>query len=201
MKECGIVMRILYNMSTPLYDGTSDEELVALMAEHPSYIAGIIERYEEKIRRYIRRISSCGEDDVDDMLQDIFIKVYRNSTAFDGRVAFSSWLYRIAHNTVVSSWRKRQARPHVVGGEEAELLWERIASDDNPAERIDNALAAKKIRAILNKLHRRYREVLVLKYLEEKSYEEISDILQIPPGTVATWLNRGKKEFKKLYKV
>lgn len=186
-------------MPLPSFDGKSDEELIALVADNPGYIAGIIQRYEEKLRRYLRRISACNEDDLDDVLQEIFIKVYRNSTAFDSRLAFSSWIYRIAHNAAISRWRKQKARPQTVGGDEAELLWEHIASDDDPAVRLDSKIAMKSVRATLAKMDRRYRTVLILKYLEDKSYDEISDILQVPPGTVATWLNRGKKEFKLLH--
>lgn len=186
-------------MPSAPYDGKSDEELIALVAEHPHYIAGIIKRYEGKLRRYVRRISACSDDELDDILQEIFIKVYRKSTAFNQKLSFSSWIYRIAHNTAVSRWRKRSRRPQTIGGEEAELLWESIASDDDLSQEMDQRMQADVVYATLEKMSQRYRETLILRYLEEKTYDEISDILQIPPGTVATRINRAKKEFKKFF--
>jgi RNA polymerase sigma-70 factor (ECF subfamily) len=133
------------------------------------------------------------------MLQEIFIKIYRNSTTFDRRLTASSWIYRIAHNMAVSGWRKRQARPQTIGGAEAEQIWEGIAGDDNPLHTVDAGIMAAAVQTVLKRINHRHRTVLILRYLEDKRYEEISDILQVPPGTVATWLNRAKKEFKKVY--
>lgn len=62
--------------------------------------------------RYVGRLTSVSEEDVEDIVQDIFIRCYQNLAAFDSSVSFSSWLYRIAHNMVIDSYRRSKARPH-----------------------------------------------------------------------------------------
>ncbi|MDD5489902.1 MAG: sigma-70 family RNA polymerase sigma factor, partial [Candidatus Moranbacteria bacterium] len=76
----------------------TDEEMVALTLKNQDYFACLVERYEPKLMRYIRRISAATQEDAEDLLQDVFVKVYRNLNDFDQKLKFSSWIYRIAHN-------------------------------------------------------------------------------------------------------
>ncbi|MCD4760747.1 RNA polymerase sigma factor, partial [bacterium] len=148
-----------------------------------------------KLLRYIRRISGLNIEDAEDVLQDVFIKVYQNLNSFDTSLKFSSWIYRITHNQVISNFRKKQARPQEISGDN-ELILNNIVSDLDMGRDIDLGYARENIDKILNSLDIKYREVLVLKFLEEKEYKEISDILKKPMGTVATLLNRAKKQFR-----
>ena len=173
----------------------TDEELVALTLDSQGNFLHIINRYEEKLKRYIRRITNVNEDDVEDILQEVFIKVYKNLNSFDKDLKFSSWIYRITHNHVISEARKRQARVEVIPGEDNDNILKNIRSDIEIEEEIDYNYLKENIDIILEKIDTKYREVLILKYLEEKDYKEISDILKKPMGTVATLLNRAKKKF------
>ncbi|PIU78076.1 MAG: hypothetical protein COS72_03485, partial [Candidatus Moranbacteria bacterium CG06_land_8_20_14_3_00_43_56] len=92
----------------------TDEELVALTLKNQDFFSCIVERYEAKLTRYIRRISAATQEDAEDLLQEIFVKVYRNLYGFDPSLKFSSWIYRIAHNQVISQWRKTKSRPQVL---------------------------------------------------------------------------------------
>ena len=76
------------------YSNKTDEELVILSLENQNIFAYLINRYQKKIARYIKRISGLSDDDIEDVLQDVFIKTYRNLNAFDSNLKFSSWLYR-----------------------------------------------------------------------------------------------------------
>ena len=150
--------------------------------------------------RYIRRISAATLEDAEDLLQEIFVKVYRNLNDFDQSLKFSSWIYRIAHNQVVSHWRKMKVRPQVLKFEADEDFLKFIATDEDLARDIERKFSGEEVRKMMENLDDKYREVLVLKFLEGKDYKEISDILEKPLGTVATLINRAKKQFAKITK-
>lgn len=176
----------------------TDEELVALTLKNQDFFSCLVERYEPKLMRYIRRISASTQEDAEDLLQDVFLKVYRNLNDFDPSLKFSSWIYRIAHNQVISNWRKSKTRPQVIKFEADEDFLKFIASDVDLAGDTERKFSGEEVREFLKRLDEKYREVLVLKFLEEKDYQEISDILEKPLGTVATLINRAKKQFKKI---
>ncbi|NTW26945.1 MAG: RNA polymerase sigma factor [Candidatus Moranbacteria bacterium] len=174
----------------------SDEELVLLTLENPNAYGFLIERYEEKLTRYILRISGGSKEDVEDTLQDVFISAYKNINSFDQDLKFSSWIYRIAHNKVISHFRKITARPKTVTYEGDNQLLNILASSEDLAKELERKYTGEEVRSLLEQMDERYKEVLVLKFLEEKDYKEISDILEKPMGTVATLINRAKKQFK-----
>jgi RNA polymerase sigma-70 factor (ECF subfamily) len=178
----------------------TDEELVAQTLKNKEFFAYLIDRYENKLYNYIRRITNIPPDEAEDVLQDVFIKVFRNLNDFDQDLKFSSWMYRIAHNQVISNFRKRKARAENYSIELSEGLIQTLAGNLDIEKEADQKLLKENIAKGLEKLDEKYREVLVLRFLEEKSYEEISDILRKPKGTVATLINKAKKEFLKQYK-
>ena len=173
----------------------TDEELVALTLENQDYYWHIMKRYEEKLKRYIVRVSGASPEDTEDLLQDIFIKIYRNLNNFDLDLKFSSWIYRIAHNQVVSNFRKN--KNYSTRSLDDEKIFTKLAHDLDLEQEVDLKYAKNNIMNILNNLEEKYREVLVLKFLEEKNYKEISDILKKPLGTIASLINRSKENFKK----
>lgn len=176
----------------------SDEEAVALALHEKAFFGHIVLRYEDKLSRYIRRLGVGNEDDRKDVLQNIFIKVYKNLNGFDQSLSFSSWIYRIAHNEAISWYRKTHARPegHLVGDSE-DVLALLSSSEDNAEKQFDITVNAEEINRALQALDEKYRDALILRFFEHKEYEEISDILKIPPGTVGTLIYRGKQELKK----
>ncbi|KKP58445.1 MAG: RNA polymerase sigma-70 factor, ECF subfamily [Candidatus Moranbacteria bacterium GW2011_GWF2_34_56] len=174
----------------------SDNELVKLSLENQKYFYCIISRYEKVILYYILRISSFPREDAEDILQDVFISVYKNLNEFDNSLKFSSWIYRIAHNKTISAWRKIKVRPRAIPTDEEDNLFDFIASGENIVLELENKHTAQELRKSLEKLDEKYKEVLVLKFLEDKDYKEISDILKKPLGTIATLINRAKKKLK-----
>ena len=178
-------------------ENQKDEDLIPLILKNGDYFVYLVDRYEKKLSRYIKRIAGLNHQDTEDVLQNIFLKVYQNLNDFDVSLKFSSWIYRISHNEIISFWRKTKARPQFIGGEEIDEFLHNIASEINTGKEIEDKNLRDDIKKILAKIDLKYREVLILKSLEEKSYEEISDILKKPMGTVATLINRAKKQFKK----
>jgi RNA polymerase sigma-70 factor (ECF subfamily) len=160
-----------------------------------------MERYEAPLDRYLRRLGVRRPEDREDVLQEIFIKAYRNLNGFDRGLKFSSWLYRIAHNEAISWYRKQSVRPegHVVDESDTILQFLQAAelrSDQLAAERLNAEL----LNTALNELPQKYQDVITLRYFEHKDYDEISDILQVPVGTVGTLLHRGKAKLASILK-
>jgi len=194
MKKKDIIQEIKNIPETT--DGKTDEELVAMTLENPDAYSFLVERYEEKLLRYVMRISAGTREDAEDLLQDVFLSAYKNLNDFDQELKFSSWIYRIAHNKVISHFRKVTARPKTTTYEGDSQLLNILASDEDMQRDLEKKYTVDEVKDILETLDERYREVLVLKFLEEKDYKEISDILEKPMGTVATLINRAKKQFK-----
>jgi RNA polymerase sigma-70 factor, ECF subfamily len=176
-----------------------DEELVLMTLHDPSYFGVLMQRYEQRLSLYIRRISSVTLEEAQDILQESFIKAYQNLHSFDSSLAFSSWIYRIVHNETISYWRKKKIRPQGNIVEVDEDFFARVIDSHDLVRDIDHEYLQKELAGILEEMDEHYREILVLKYIEDQSYEEISDILKKPLGTVATHINRAKKQFRKIY--
>jgi RNA polymerase sigma-70 factor, ECF subfamily len=183
----------------PNCNGKTDEELVRLTLQESDYFLCLMKRYETKLLRYIHRISNLSHEDAEDILQDSFIKVYENLNNFDDNLKFSSWIYRIVHNQVISNFRRLQARPQAVDWDSENVL-NNIMADFDIGREVDVKYLSKIVAQVLENMDAKYQEVLVLKYLEDKDYKEISDILKKPMGTVATLLSRAKQQFKKVVK-
>lgn len=177
----------------------SDEEAVALALQEKAFFSHIIFRYEEKLLRYIRRLGISNAEDQEDVLQNIFIKVYRNLQGFDRSFSFSSWIYRIAHNEAVSHYRKTSVRPEGHLASDSDDIIALLSDGETDVERtFDTRINAELVNTALQKLPQKYRDPLILRFFEHKEYDEISDILQIPKGTVGTFIHRGKQKLKKL---
>lgn len=173
----------------------SDVEVVRMTLKEPNQYGLLVERYEAKLRRYITRLGVRNEDDQLDVLQEIFIKAYRNLNSFDTSLSFSSWIYRIAHNEAISWYRKKNVRPegHLVA--DSEELFEFLGSKEEGVEvAFDKSINASEVAQALQKLDVKYREPIILRFFEHKEYDEISDILEIPIGSVGTLIHRGKKQ-------
>jgi RNA polymerase sigma-70 factor (ECF subfamily) len=179
-------------------DVWSDEALARhVQAGNADAFGVLVERYEAKLMRYGTKFLS-SRDDITDLVQDAFIRAYQNIQSFDASLRFSPWMYRIAHNEFVSALRKRSRTPVVAVDFDA-LIAHPAYDDPAPRER-----EQKEMRVLIDKgleqISPKYREVLVLYFLEELSYKEIADVLQVPVSTVGIRLKRGKEALKAIYK-
>lgn len=171
----------------------SDEALAGLSLKDKHVFAYLVERYERPLSVYIRRLGVSLEADIEDVLQETFLKAYINLNSFDPKYSFSSWIYRIAHNEAMTFFRKRKVRPHGSLIEDSEGVLQTLASELDIIADLTEEENRVVMRSAITSLPREYQEVLILKFYEHKSYDEISDILSIPPGTVGTRMHRAKK--------
>ncbi len=180
----------------------TDNELAIMVRENPEALSYIIDRYKNKLERYIDRRTIVNTYDREDILQEIFIKIYRNINDYDNSLIFSSWIYRITHNYIIDWYRKNKKHISIsLDDDDTKLL--HILEDEtskmnnqdlNDQENLD--LIKKEIK----NLPEDYQEILILKFFEDKSYDEISDILKISLSSVGVKINRAKKLLKqKIY--
>jgi len=179
----------------------TDSELVSLTLKDSEAFLFLVERYEEKLLRYVRRFAGLGRQCAEDVVQEVFLKTYRNLNDFDQSLSFSSWIYRIAHNEAVNYLKKLSGKQTVgLEGDDENVvsLIDVLASDIDLVKTLKKKEIVKMVQNVLSGMSEKYREILVLKFLEEKDYLEISDILKKPMGTVATLINRAKAQFRKV---
>lgn len=176
------------------YTKETDEKLVELAKNDPDVFAVLVSKYWDRLFYFIKRISGFVNEDIEDVLQEVFIKVYRNLNAFDDSFKFSTWIYQIARNAAIDESRKKKSRPRGIDLEEEELIKIFKSSVDIQKD-LQYKDDIKLIKKIIHAMPNKYREVMILRFLEEKSYDEIMDIIKKPKGTVASLVNRGKKIF------
>jgi len=169
----------------------SDSDVVKLVREKDKELyVEIIKRYQKKLLRYASYIMG-DEHTGADVVQESFIKAFVNLNGFDIKKKFSSWIYRIVHNEAVNMLSKHKKQRPMNDEIEHDS---RIDLED---EFIKNELIAR-THHCLEQMPMIYKEPLSLYYLDEKSYEDISNILRIPVNTVGTRVNRAKKMMKKI---
>ncbi len=184
--------------SAEIFENKTDQELVTLTLANQENFLYLVKRYQKKLLAFILRISNVAPDEAHDLLQEVFIKVYKNLNAYDQKLKFSSWIYRITRNHVISNYRKIKNKPQVLSWEVDENTLNSLTADINIEKTTDQALLRNQINQALKKLKPKYREVLILRYFEEKSYDEISDIIKRPRGTVGTLINRAKIQLQEI---
>lgn len=177
----------------------TDEQIVSeIKAGNKDIFGEIVERYEAKLLRYGKKFLSTNED-IEDIVQDVFISAYRNIQSVDTSLKFSPWIYRIAHNAFVNALRKKSRNPLSFVDFDT-FLAHPIYEDPGELEKEQEEIKTK-IQKGLSGLPPKYREVLILHYLEELPYKEIAEVLQVPVGTIGIRLMRARKELKKLYEI
>lgn len=167
------------------YENKTDEEIVLyIQSKDQEVYFVIVERYQAKLFRYVNSIVH-NLAKTTDVVQETFIKAFINLQSFDNKKKFSSWIYRIAHNESINAIKKNNKEVSFEEDFDIESS-ENITDNFEKKEIIDN------IQKCIKKMPLIYSEPLSLYAVEDKSYEEISDILRIPMGTVATRISRAK---------
>lgn len=159
----------------------------------------IIDMYEAKLLKYILKITDISIQEAENILQEVFLKVYLNIYDYNENFSFSSWIYRITHNLTIDYYRKNSKKIEFDNDDDLKLLIENIIDEENNPRKVLAIRELEKcIKKSLSSLNIQYREILILKFIEEKDYNEISDILMIPTWTVWTIINRWKKLLKEI---
>ncbi len=174
----------------------TDEAIVLLVRNGDSELFGeLVKRYESKLKRYAYKFL-FDRNDIDDLVQDVFIKAYTNLQSFDNDRKFSPWIYRIAHNTYVNAIKKKLTEKVFPIDFDTFLPHPRaLETSDNESEKeYTRTMLDKNIKLIDTK----YREPLILYFYEEMDYKEIAEVLGVPVSTVGVRIKRGKEKLKEI---
>lgn len=177
----------------------TDEQLVVMSQGNADFFYCLMERYEKKLTRYLGRFSFMSTEDIEDIIQDSFINAYTHINECDCDLKFSSWIYRIAHNNALNFIKKHKQSLKLNIDEEDDEFVEWLTDSTNIERETIKKHFHDYVLGLLDKMKPEYKEVILLKFFEDKDYREISDILQKPMGTVATLLSRAKIQFKEIY--
>ena len=171
--------------------GDRDTELVAKSLQgNQLAFKELVERHHTTAFAVVRGVMG-DSDDVEDVVQMVYVKVYRNLDKFRGDSKFSTWLYQIARNEAINAVKKRRLATTPV--DDVVIA---APEQDSPEAAFRRTAAADELEQAMARIDERYREVLELRYMGERSYDEISEITGLPAGTVKTYIHRGKAALK-----
>lgn len=187
------------------YSQLTDQQVVELARKgKESAYRELIGRYQRPVFSLIYRLVRDREK-AEDLAQDTFIKVLNAIGRYDPAFKFSSWIFKIAHNTALDHLRRKepetlslQGSPHARTDAEIEASTITPESgDENPEQYTSSKEVGAVIEAAIGRLRPEYRTAIILCHVEGRAYEEIAQIMDVPLGTVKTYIHRARNELKK----
>lgn len=158
----------------------------------------LVLRHQDRVYTAVRRY--CGDaEDAADVTQRAFINAYRKIDSFQGDAAFSTWIYRIAFNQAISLRRERKRPAVSIYAKDDQTVVEPAETRD-PGEGMERSETQDKVQQALEQLEEADRQIIILKDLQDHSYDEIAVILDVPKGTVRSRLHRARMELKEKLK-
>jgi RNA polymerase sigma-70 factor (ECF subfamily) len=186
------------------YGELSDKDVIAQAREgRESAFRELIHRYERPVFSVIYRMIRDREL-AEDLAQDTFIKVLNALDKYDPSYKFSSWIFKIAHNTTVDHLRKKrpdtlslEGSPHARTQEQAEATsFTPVDTAEDPEYYTESQEIGSEIEEAIGELRPEYREAILLWHVEGRPYDEIAQIMDLPLGTVKTYIHRGRNELR-----
>ena len=162
--------------------------------------------WEEIVQNYSRRVYNLAyrftsrADTAEDLTQDVFVRVYRSLEQYNPKQGdLQNWLMRLARNLIIDDYRKRQRAPQDEIADDLEDHKYHLRSAGNSVQReMERRELGAQVQAGIDKLSADLRTCVILRDIEELSYQEIVDLLKIPEGTVKSRINRGRIELAKI---
>lgn len=185
-------------------ESLSDEELMLLFQRDVRQAFDIlVQRYQNPLMNYIFRFTGNNEDAAD-ILQDTFMRVYSKKHLYKTIARFSTWVYTIAGNLAKSELR-RGHRKYLTPIERKKSDDEEYSiplpdGDPLPDRSADRNIVFERIQEALLRIPEAFREAVILRDIQELSYEEIAEIIDLPIGTVKSRINRGRAQLQELLK-
>lgn len=182
----------------------SDEELIKLFqrGEEQAFTM-LVRRFKDPLTNYVYRF--LGEiDRANDVVQETFLRLYHYRHAYSRDAKFATWLYKIASNITKTELRREYLqRRYVVQGissdnDEEWQSWDILDTDMPPDTQVDTSMKMRLVQKALMQISPTYREVVILRDIQQMSYEEITDITGLGLGTVKSRINRGRAQLQKL---
>ncbi len=163
----------------------------------------LLDRYQRSVFGMLRNMAPWGKETAEDLCQETFMRAFRGLPAFQGGSKFKTWLFRIATHVGITEIRKRRAlkragRTWSIHGDEDRGLpaFDPVSSTQEPSEALSKTEELAQLRLAIDSIPPLWRTVLVLRDQEGRSYEEISEILGVPVGTVRSRLHRARSRVR-----
>jgi RNA polymerase sigma-70 factor (ECF subfamily) len=183
---------------------STDHELV-LLARTGSEKAfrELLDRYQRPVFSLVYRMVRDRER-AEDLAQETFIRVFNHLERYDPKYKFSSWIFKIASNLAIDQLRKKEPETvslegsrHAANAEQQEATRIQIESrDETPEQSLEAKELGAGIEQAVGKLRPEYRTAIILRHVEGRPYEEISQIMDVPLGTVKTYIRRARLELR-----
>lgn len=181
-------------------DALVNKRIEQVLKGDQSAYADIVNLYQHKLYQVCYRMLN-NKQESEDIAQEAFIRAYINLHTFDQKRKFSTWIYRIATNLCIDRIRKKKPDYYLdaeVAGTDGLDMYSKIASTEQlPEQQLEQMELQERIQYEISRLPEKYRSVIVLKYIEELSLQDISEILDMPLGTVKTRIHRGREALRK----
>ena len=163
----------------------------------PIQFEEVVREHQGFVFRTLARLTGRGEH-VEDLAQEVFLRLYRGLENFRGEAKLTTWLYRITLNVAQDEWKRRKKEQAHTSFDDPDAGWaERIPGADGDAEQIlSQRQAMDAVNGALGELSEAERAVIVMFHQEELTYEKIAEVLSLPLNTVRTHLHRGRKKLK-----
>jgi RNA polymerase sigma-70 factor (ECF subfamily) len=162
--------------------------------------AQLVDLYKDRLYHMSYRMLSNSQE-AEDVVQDAFLRVYTNLERYDEHQKFSTWIYRIATNLCIDRLRKRKATfsldAEMPEGEGSDWYTLMPSNEDTPEKQLLLSESQAQIRESINALPEKYKSVVILRYMQDMSLQEISDVLSMPVTTIKTRLHRGREYLRK----
>jgi len=173
----------------------TDEQIAQKVQKGDNQAFGfLIEKHEASIKRYARKFTQ-DQETINDITQNVFLKAFSHINSFNTKLKFSTWLYRIAHNELVNFLKKKKELPLF----DFDTFWPGLTASKKELEsETEKTMLLEAFEKCLQKVPAKYKEVITFYYLENLSYEEISEILQAPLSTIGVRLKRGRAFLRKM---
>jgi RNA polymerase sigma-70 factor (ECF subfamily) len=191
-------------LAPPDYAALDDRELATMAAEgrEPAF-RELLARYERPVFSLIYRMVR-DRTQAEDLAQEAFVRAFNAIGTYKTGYKFSNWILKIANNHTIDHLRKRRldtvsihGSPHATTAEEAshsELVV--VSTDENPHEYLEHKELGGQIERAIGRLRAEYRTAVILRHVEGYAYDEIAEIMQVPLGTVKTYLHRARAELR-----
>lgn len=167
--------------------------------------AGDSAAWEQIVHEYSRRVYNLAyrftgrHEAAEDLTQDVFVRVYRSLEQYDPQAGdLSNWLMRLARNLIIDDYRRRGRTPTELGEDLSDHEYHLESQLSRPDRGVERQERARQVHAAIAKLQPELRECVILRDIEELTYQEIVEILKIPIGTVKSRINRGRIELAKI---
>jgi RNA polymerase sigma-70 factor, ECF subfamily len=172
----------------------SDEDLIRRFQDGDLYaFDAIVNRYKDQLLNFAYRFLNNMEE-AEDVVQETFLRIFRNKHAYRQIAKFSTWVYTIAGNLAKTELRKRKRRKYVyisdMGFDDKDFEIEDVKADTE--KEVDSMIKEKYIQKAIDELPARFRQVILLVDVQELPYEEVSAIMKVPLGTVKSRVNRAR---------